>query len=298
MREIQSELRELDAYDREVEGGSEQYKELQMKKAVKEFNAKPKRGIEVLVEAELCDGSAAQIAKWLFDSGGGGLKKGAIGEYMGEMKELNLLVLEEFCKCHDFTGVNFDTSLRAFLSSFRLPGEAQKIDRMMEAFSARFCFCNPNVFSNNDTCYILAFATIMLNTGLHNPAVKNKQTLESFLRQVRGIDDGKDLPKEMLTELFNSILTNEFKLPEDEDGTLASVFMNPVRCLLGAGGDVLACVCVGGEGGLFLRVLCGPSVRLVVGECACGHARAIFTIIAHTFLFGPCALRKICSVGV
>ena len=39
-------------------------------------------------------------------------------------------------------------------------------------------------------CYILAFATIMLNTGLHNPAVKNKQTLESFMKQVSGINDG------------------------------------------------------------------------------------------------------------
>lgn len=69
----------------------------------------------------------------------------------------------------------------------------------------------------------------MLNTGLHNPAVKNKQTLESFKRQVSGINDGGDLPDDMLVELFRSIQTNPFKLPEDEDGTLASVFMNPER---------------------------------------------------------------------
>lgn len=88
---------------------------------------------------------------------------------------------------------------------------------------------HPRVFANDDVCYILAFATIMLNTGLHNPAVKNKQTLESFKRQVSGINDGGDLPDDMLVELFRSIQTNPFKLPEDEDGTLASVFMNPER---------------------------------------------------------------------
>jgi hypothetical protein len=35
---------------------------------------------------------------------------------------------------------------RQFLWSFRLPGEAQKIDRMMETFAARYCLCNPGVF--------------------------------------------------------------------------------------------------------------------------------------------------------
>lgn len=37
---------------------------------------------------------------------------------------------------------------RQFLWSFRLPGEAQKIDRMMEAFAARYCECNPHVFQS------------------------------------------------------------------------------------------------------------------------------------------------------
>ncbi len=37
---------------------------------------------------------------------------------------------------------------RAFLGSFQLPGEAQKIDRMMESFASRYCECNPGTFSN------------------------------------------------------------------------------------------------------------------------------------------------------
>ena len=37
---------------------------------------------------------------------------------------------------------------RAFLASFQLPGEAQKIDRMMECFALRYCNCNPGTFSN------------------------------------------------------------------------------------------------------------------------------------------------------
>ena len=42
----------------------------------------------------------------------------------------------------------FLSNCRAFLSSFQLPGEAQKIDRMMEQFAQRYCNCNPGTFSN------------------------------------------------------------------------------------------------------------------------------------------------------
>lgn len=41
---------------------------------------------------------------------------------------------------------------RQFLWSFRLPGEAQKIDRMMEAFAQRYCQCNPGVFQSTGVC--------------------------------------------------------------------------------------------------------------------------------------------------
>ena len=49
-----------------------------------------------------------------------------------------------------------------------------------------------------DTCYVLSFAVIMLNTSLHNPSVKEKSTLEQFINMNRGINDGKDLPRDIL----------------------------------------------------------------------------------------------------
>ncbi len=42
----------------------------------------------------------------------------------------------------DFTQMEFLAAIRKFLSGFRLPGEAQKIDRLMEKFAGRFCECN------------------------------------------------------------------------------------------------------------------------------------------------------------
>ena len=55
----------------------------------------------------------------------------------------------------------------------------------------------------------------MLNTDLHNDGVKNKMTLEEFIRNNRGIDDGKDLPQEFLTSIYNEIRDNEIKMTPD-----------------------------------------------------------------------------------
>lgn len=92
----------------------------------------------------------------------------------------------------------FSLNCRQFLWSFRLPGEAQKIDRMMECFAQRYCQLNPDIFTNADTCYVLSFAIIMLNTSLHNPSVKDKPLPEQFVAMNRGINNGGDLPQELL----------------------------------------------------------------------------------------------------
>lgn len=39
----------------------------------------------------------------------------------------------------------------------------------------------------------------MLNTSLHNPSVKDKTTLERFISMNRGINNGGDLPNELLS---------------------------------------------------------------------------------------------------
>lgn len=50
-----------------------------------------------------------------------------------------------------------------------------------------------------DTCYILSFAIIMLNTSLHNPNVKDKTPLERFISMNRGINNGDNLPDDLLS---------------------------------------------------------------------------------------------------
>ena len=84
-----------------------------------------------------------------------------------------------------------DVALRKFQCHFRMPGEAQKIERLMEAFAERYCESNSDQakrFKSTDTVFLLAFAIIMLNTDLHNVSVKaeRKMKVEDFIKNMRG----------------------------------------------------------------------------------------------------------------
>jgi brefeldin A-inhibited guanine nucleotide-exchange protein len=128
-------------------------------------------------------------------------------------------ILHHYAEALDFTGVVFDQAIRLFLSGFRLPGEAQKIDRIMEKFAERFTSQNPDIFPSSDTAFILAFSVIMLNTDLHNPSIKpeRRMTVDSFMRNNRGIGDGgSDLSEEFLTGIYNRIKERPFSLKEDD----------------------------------------------------------------------------------
>ncbi|XP_039261022.1 cytohesin-1-like [Styela clava] len=231
LEEIEKLKRELKDVNKEIEQveDSEESKSNSRAKQLaigkKRFNSDPKKGMEYLIDNDIVTHDEKSIAEFLYK--GEGLNKTAIGDYLGEKDEFHLKVLNEFVNLHKFSGLGLDKALRDFLWNFRLPGEAQKIDRMMEAFASRYCSCNPGVFLNTDTCYVLSFAIIMLNTSLHNPSVKEKPTVDRFISMNRGINDGKDLPDELLINLFDSIKKEPFKIPEDDDDDLTATFFNP-----------------------------------------------------------------------
>ena len=64
-----------------------------------------------------------------------GLSKVAIGELLGEPAQKYLDILEAVVLAINFNNMDLVEALRNFLSKFRLPGEAQKIDRIIETFS-------------------------------------------------------------------------------------------------------------------------------------------------------------------
>ncbi|KAF9616941.1 hypothetical protein IFM89_033011 [Coptis chinensis] len=186
---------------------------LELQEGISLFNRKPKKGIDFLINAKKVGDSPEEIAAFLKDASG--LNKTLVGDYLGERDDLPLKVMHAYVDSFDFQGMEFDEAIRAFLQGFRLPGEAQKIDRIMEKFAERYWKCNTKAFTSADTAYVLAYSVILLNTDAHNPMVKNKMSPEDFIRNNRGIDDGKDLPEDYLRSLYERISRNEIKMKED-----------------------------------------------------------------------------------
>uniref|UniRef100_R7WDK0 Uncharacterized protein n=1 Tax=Aegilops tauschii TaxID=37682 RepID=R7WDK0_AEGTA len=177
--------------------------------AANHYNRDEKKGVEFLKLCHLVPTPPDAKSMAYFLRYSPGLDKVKIGEFLGDPDEFNLKVLKEFTDTFDFTGSILDTALRTYLETFRLPGESQKIQRVLEHFSERFYEQQTQeVFATKDAAFILCYSVIMLNTDLHNPQVKKKMSEDDFIRNNRAINSGKDLPREYLSELFHSIAVN------------------------------------------------------------------------------------------
>eukprot|EP00457_Paulinella_chromatophora_P000780 gb/GEZN01000780.1/.p1 GENE.gb/GEZN01000780.1/~~gb/GEZN01000780.1/.p1 ORF type:complete len:1153 (-),score=168.85 gb/GEZN01000780.1/:253-3216(-) len=134
---------------------------------------------------------------------------------------------KEYLRMLDFTGLTFDGGLRFFLEDcgFRLPGEAQKIDRLLQAFCDQYCRDNPDVFANADNAFTMAFALVMLNTDLHSKSLeagKGKRTIkrmteDEFCKNMRGVNAGGDFPREFLIEQYIGIKAKAIEWKEKRD---------------------------------------------------------------------------------
>jgi len=168
--------------------------------------------------------TAESVAEFLFSTPK--LDKTQIGLYLSKGPPEKYPFIQEVLKCFtklfSFVGMEFSEALRSFLGRFRLPGEAQCIDRLMEAFSARLyeqCLSSDDsVFRNADAAFVLSFSTIMLNTDLHNPNLpdEKRMTIEQFIRNNRGINDGENIPEYFLRDLYSQIKGNEIQVQQDQ----------------------------------------------------------------------------------
>ncbi|KAI0481990.1 Sec7-domain-containing protein [Xylariaceae sp. FL0804] len=189
--------------------------------AIRQFNFKPKRGIKLLIQTGFIPSDSPEdVARFLLAEKG--LDKAQIGEYLGEGEPKNIETMHAFVDTMDFTKKRFVDALRQFLQSFRLPGEAQKIDRFMLKFANRYVMGNPNAFANADTAYVLSYSVIMLNTDLHSSKIAKRMTKEDFIKNNRGINDNADLPPEYLTGIYDEIASNEIVLQSEREAAAAA----------------------------------------------------------------------------
>ena len=82
-----------------------------------------------------------------------------MGDYLGEHDDFHVAVMHAYVDSMDFSGMKFHMAIREFLNGFRLPGEAQKIDRIMEKFAERWA---------SSLAYIMGVAGVAVQELLRN----------------------------------------------------------------------------------------------------------------------------------
>ncbi|ELV10205.1 IQ motif and SEC7 domain-containing protein 1 [Tupaia chinensis] len=149
---------------------------------------KPEKGVQYLIERGFVPDTPVGVAHFLLQRKG--LSRQMIGEFLGNrQKQFNRDVLDCVVDEMDFSAMELDEALRKFQAHIRVQGEAQKVERLIEAFSQRYCICNPGLvrqFRNPDNTLILAC-----------------------------VDDGEDIPREMLVGIYERIRKRELKTSED-----------------------------------------------------------------------------------
>lgn len=79
--------------------------------------------------------------------------------------------------------------------------------------------CGGHLYPKNaEVVEVLSYSVIMLNTDAHTASIKSKMTLDQFIRNNRGIDNGHDLPASFLSALYADIVADEIKLQAKKVG--------------------------------------------------------------------------------
>ncbi|CAB75411.1 ArfGEF [Schizosaccharomyces pombe] len=189
------------------------------------FNESPSDGIAFLTQHSIIKQSDNPTCIVEFFHSTNRLSKRVLGEFL--TKGSNSHILNAFISAFDFKGKRIDEALRLLLQSFRLPGESQLIERVLETFSHYYMSANPDSMSSKDAAFVLSYSIIMLNTDQHNPNIKSQRrmTLDDFCRNVRGVNDGQDFDRNFLSEIYKAIKENEIIVAEEHDTELSFLYI-------------------------------------------------------------------------
>jgi hypothetical protein len=182
--------------------------------AVYQFNANPRRNIVVLCQHFKREATPGNIAVVLHET------PGLLGEKIGEflVHPDNEIYLKEYFRAIDLH-VDFLEALRRSLSGpFFMPGEAQQVERTVQALSEVYIEQNPGIFGDINDAVILGFALIMLNTDLLKPNVTHKMTVDQFISNTMGALTRSSISAEHLTHMYESLRANPFAFaPKSND---------------------------------------------------------------------------------
>lgn len=222
-----------------------------LKSGADQFNAKPREGLAFLSERGVLPNPLTAKSVAHFFRTNPFASKTVIGNYFGERKDFNHEVLQEYCLSFDWDSKGYFEAFREFLESFRIPGEAPVIEKILDYWTklyyhrydveedvevseptgntlesgepemttktVRQTVNKHPIFKTLDACYIVTMSIVLLNVDLHNPNLKNRQrmNIDKYVNNLRGQNNKGNFPPEFLRPIYVAIAESEIRIVEE-----------------------------------------------------------------------------------
>ncbi|PQE28207.1 Sec7 domain-containing protein [Rutstroemia sp. NJR-2017a BBW] len=147
-----------------------------------------------VIERALCNPSTEKLdmtpteddrvrAQKVFDGNEDFIQKEKAAAWMGDEDPIRSRTLIAYMELYNFTNLNILASLRVICGRLVLKGESQQVDRILDAFSKRWCQSNPNHgFKSTDVVHTICYSVLLLNTDLHLADIEQKMTRSQFVK--------------------------------------------------------------------------------------------------------------------
>ncbi|KAI0123772.1 hypothetical protein BJ170DRAFT_94388 [Xylariales sp. AK1849] len=124
-----------------------------------------------------------QKAQRIFDGNEDFIQKDRAAAWIGEEGLVRQRTLQAYVELYNFTDKSVLTALREICDRLVLRAETQQIDRILVAFSKRWCDCNTNHgFKALDVIHTMCYSIMLLNTDLHLADIEQKMTRSQFVK--------------------------------------------------------------------------------------------------------------------
>ncbi|MCJ1246580.1 Arf guanine nucleotide exchange factor yel1 [Trapelia coarctata] len=122
-------------------------------------------------------------AKRIFDGIDDVVETASAAAWLGDAGADRSRTRKAYLELFDWPGINILAALRIFCNRLLLKGETQQVDRILDAFSTRWCVCNPNHgFKATDVVHTICYSVLLLNTDLHMADIEQKMTRPQFIK--------------------------------------------------------------------------------------------------------------------
>lgn len=141
-----------------------------------------------------------QKAQKIYDGSEEFIQKDRAAAYMGEEGPVRQRVLRAYMDLFDFENQSIVSGLRLVCNRLLLRAETQQVDRILVAFTKRWCDCNPNhgfkipgkfcvsvspkglADPVTDVIHTICYSIILLNTDLHIADIEHRMSKPQFVK--------------------------------------------------------------------------------------------------------------------